>query len=330
MTDGSTPNGGTDGSASADGTSSTSIALDVLLLPAFAADDFSLEQDFPDEFELWLDAYEFDNSVSVPGTNMPVHYTDEGIGITATGMGKADAAATVTAILASSRVDCSKTYFVTVGIAGASPEVGTLGSVFIADAVVDWDRKHRWAVRDGVTEAEREMPIELLSYRPHDYVYHLNDDLVADARRVGESVELSDSEPTRAYRNHYTQEAARATPSVDTGTTLCGDEFWHGETIAEQAEWLTEQYDNGTYATTEMEEMGTATALDRFGMLDRYLSVRGVANFDRPHDGQSIRESLHDGVQRDTFEVALENVVRVGSAIVDDLLDGETGTEVST
>lgn len=299
------------------------MALDVLLLPAFAADDFEVEKDLPDEFELWRESYEFESSMSIPGANMPVYHTDDGIGITSTGMGKADAAATVTAILATSKIDCSGAYFVTVGVAGAPPDVGTLGSVFVADSIVDWDRKHRWSERDGEREEDgnREMPLELLSYRPYDYVYHLNEGLVADARRAAESVELLDSDATDEYRNRYSQATAREKPSVDVGTTLCGDEFWHGETVAEQAQWLVDRYDAGTYATTEMEEMGTATALDRFGLLDRYLSVRGVVNFDRPYDGQSIRKSLDDGVQAETFDVTLENVRRVGSAIVEELRD---------
>ena len=134
------------------------ISLDVLLLPAFAADDFEMKKDLPDEFERWLSTYEFENSASVPGANMPVYYTDDGIGITSTGMGKPEAAATVTAILASRKFDCSSAYFVTVGVAGTPPDVGTLGSVFVADAIVDWDKKHRWAARDGETEEERNSP----------------------------------------------------------------------------------------------------------------------------------------------------------------------------
>ncbi|ODR81065.1 phosphorylase [Haladaptatus sp. W1] len=295
------------------------ISLDVLLLPAFAADDFEMEKDLPDEFERWLSTYEFENSASVPGANMPVYYTDDGIGITSTGMGKAAAAATVTAILAGERFDCSETYFITVGIAGSPPDVGTLGSVFVADHIVDWDIKHRWVARDGKTEEERNHPLELFSYRPHDYVYHLDDDLVAVALDAGQSVELRDAPGMREYRNQYSQDAARSDPSVAVGTTLCSDEFWHGETVSEQAQWLVDEYDVGTYATTEMEEMGTATALDRFGVLDRFLSVRGVVNFDRPYDGQSMRESLHEGAEAETFDAALENVVDVGSAIVDEL-----------
>ncbi|WP_435157710.1 hypothetical protein [Haladaptatus sp. DFWS20] len=60
---------------------------------------------------------------------MPVYSTDDGIGITSTGMGISEAATTVTSILAAPELDCSDTYFLSVGIAGTTPEVGTLGSV---------------------------------------------------------------------------------------------------------------------------------------------------------------------------------------------------------
>ncbi|WP_227356840.1 purine nucleoside permease [Haladaptatus salinisoli] len=294
-----------------DDADSSPTELDVLLLPAFAADDFSAEEDLPDEFRPWLDAYEFSNETSVPGANAPVFHTDDGVGITATGMGKADAAATLTAVLAHPELDCSNAYFLTVGIAGVRPDVGTLGSVFIADAVVDWDRKHRFPDRDDGA------PVELLGYRPHDYVLRLNEALVAEAYRSAKGVELLDSERARRYRNRYAQDAARSKPTVATGTTLCGDEFWHGTEFSEQAQWLADEYDAGVYATTEMEDFGTATALDRFGLLHRYLSVRGAANFDQPPEGVSARESLREGVGPHTVELGLENAVRVGSRVVE-------------
>jgi purine nucleoside permease len=295
----------------ADDGDSSATELDVLLLPAFAADDFSTAEDLPGEFQPWLDAYEFSNEVSVPGANMPVFHTDDGIGITATGMGKADAAATVTAVLVHPRIDCSNAYFLTVGIAGVRPDVGTLGSVFVSDVVVDWDRKHRLPDRDGGA------PIELLGYRPHDYVFHLNEALVAEAYRSAAEVELLNSERAQRYRNRYAQDAARSKPTVATGTTLCGDEFWHGKEFSEQAQWLADEYDAGVYATTEMEDFGTAIALDRFGLLNRYLSIRGAVNFDQPPESASARESLREGVSRHTIELGLENAFRVGSRIVE-------------
>lgn len=294
------------------------VAPDVLVLPAFATEDFELPDeesaDAPTELDRWLDAYDFEHEIRVPGANAPVWYTDDGVAITTTGMGKTEAAATVAALLASPELDLSETYFVTAGVAGAPPDVATLGAVFVADAVVDWDRKHRWA--DG-GESECCSEIDLLKYRPHDYVFRLDDDLVARASAVGEDVELRDSEEAIEYRQQYEADAARSSPFVGVSATVCGDEFWHGRPFSEQAQWLVDQYDAGVYATSEMEDFGTATALAGFGRLDRYLSVRGVVNFDQPAPGQSARESLDDGGL--VLDLGLENAFRVASAIVDDL-----------
>jgi purine nucleoside permease len=303
-----------------------SIALDVLVLPAFAAEDFTLpdadDEDAPTELDRWLDAYEFDRAVEIPGANAPVRYTDDGIGLTPTGMGKSEAAATVAALLAAPELDLSDAHFVTAGVAGAPPDVATLGAVFVADAVVDWDRKHRWADEpsDGDT-CEAVPPIDLLKYRPHDYAFALDEDLVATAVEAADGVELADAEDAAAHRQRFDEATARSEPFVGVGATVCGDEFWHGWAFAEQAQWLVEQYDAGVYATSEMEDFGTATALDRFGALDRYLSVRGVANFDRPAPGRSARDGL-DAEGGFALNLAVENAFRVASAVADRLADG--------
>jgi purine nucleoside permease len=299
-------------------------SLDILVLPAFAAEDFRLPDDhdesaddLPSELDYWLDAYDFTNEIQVRGANAPVWYTDDGVGITPTGMGKTAAATTVTALLASPEIDLSEAHFVTAGVAGAPPDVATVGSVFVADAVVDWDLKHRWADGDGEDEGTTVGRIDLLKYRPHDYVHRLDEDLVATAVEVAEAVELTDSEAATDYRERYDEAAAHESPSVGVGATVCGDEFWHGRPLSEQAAWLVEQYDAGVYATSEMEDFGTATALANFGKLDHYLSVRGVVNFDRPAPGQSASESLADGGL--FLDLGLENAFRVASAVVDRL-----------
>ena len=299
------------------------VVLDVLVLPAFSADDFRLpdsDEPAPTELDHWFDAYDFERELSIPGANAPVYYTDDGIGITATGMGKVEAATTLTALLSSSELDLSETYFVTAGVAGAPPSVGTLGSVFIADAVVDWDRKHRLDSGDRDEDGEGDgSEIELLAYRPHDYVFRLDEELVDRAMAAAERVELRDTERAAAYRQQYEAETARSSPFVGVGTTVCGDEFWHGRRSSERAQWLVEQYDAGVYATVEMEDFGTATALSRFGKLDRYLSVRGVVNFDQPAPGQSVRESLDEDAGGFALELGLENAFRVANAVVDSL-----------
>jgi len=302
------------------------VAPDVFVLPAFDADDFVLDGDafdgdaVPNELERWLDAYDAARSVSVPGANAPVLVAAGGdVAVTATGMGKSAAAATVAACCACPRLDLSTTTFLSVGVAGAPPSRATLGSVFVADAVVDWDVKHRWSERDA---ADDERPLELLRYRPEDYVHRLNGDLVSRALEVGRDVDLADDPELDAYRERYPQRAATADPEVAVGTTLTGDEFWHGETTAAHADWLCDAYDAGPYCTTQMEDYATASALARFGHLDRYLSVRAVVNFDRPAPGQSVRASLDEETGGFALSVALENAFRVGRAIAEDVRGG--------
>jgi purine nucleoside permease len=68
-----------------------------------------------------------------------------------------------------------------------------------------------------------------------------------------------------------------------------------------------------------MEDFGSATALANFGRLDRYLSIRGVVNFDQSAPRQSARESLDDGGL--FLELGVENSFRVTSAVVDRLAE---------
>jgi purine nucleoside permease len=68
-----------------------------------------------------------------------------------------------------------------------------------------------------------------------------------------------------------------------------------------------------------MEDAATTTALERFGLLERYLSVRAVANYDRPAPGQSVEESF-DGTEA-SLTLAITNAERVGAAVVEGLLE---------
>ncbi|ELY51610.1 purine nucleoside permease [Natronococcus jeotgali DSM 18795] len=68
-----------------------------------------------------------------------------------------------------------------------------------------------------------------------------------------------------------------------------------------------------------MEDAATATALERFDLLERYLSVRAVANYDRPAPGETVEESF-DGTAS-SLALAIDNAERVGSAVVEELLE---------
>lgn len=269
-----------------------------------------------DEASRWLTHFDFDATVAIPGVDAPV-YVDRGreVLLAVTGIGNVEAAATVAAIVA--HVDCDETYFLTVGSAGTSPEVGTLGSVLINDRIIDWDQKHRWSRADGGDQTSSIAPFP---FKSTDEVCKVcNSALVAAAFEFGSEVRLTDSETLRRHRRRYSSQAARSTPSVSVGASVSGSEFWHGRTCGSQALRLAREYGVETYSTTEMEGFGTAVTLERFGKLDRYLSIRGVSNFDRPSPGQDVGESARQDELG--LDACLENVYRVGSAIVSRILD---------
>ncbi|WP_436347505.1 phosphorylase family protein [Natronorubrum sp. FCH18a] len=293
------------------------IAPDALVLTAAFEDPL-------DERRPWLERYDPVDALEVPGAETPVYVTDSGIAVTTTGIGKSDAATTVTAVLASPGLDLESAYIVSCGIAGSSPETTALGSVAIADAVVDWDRKHRWdrrsdaAVTDSVSEASNdERPIDLLAYRPRDYVHRPEDGVVDCALEAARAVDLREDADARDYQREYPN-APDSGPTIERGTTVCGDEFWHGPRYAREVQWLCDQYGVAPYVTTQMEDAATATALERFGLRERYVSVRAVSNYDRAAPGQSVEESF-DGNPA-SLALGIENAARVGGAVVSELV----------
>ncbi|MFC5972192.1 purine nucleoside permease [Halomarina salina] len=263
------------------------LSLRVVVLPAIGL-----------ELRPWLDGLEFTDERTLPGLSAPLRVTDDGVGVVPTGIGKADAATTLTALFTSPRVDCSDAFVLTVGIAGGPPDSGPFGSVCVGDCVVDWDKKHR--------VSDDDQPIDLLYWRERDYVYDLDPTLADLAVDVAEGTDL--------------RPVADDPPRVTRGTVVSGDEFWHGDRLAEQAEWLVDAYDAGEYRVTEMEAAGTAVAVDRFDALDRYTVVRGVANYDRPPVDRAALENLDLETGDHANHDAAENAYRVGRALVERLL----------
>ncbi len=277
---------------------------DVLVLPAFSASDYAASEGSgaPDEVSHWLAHYDFSTRTTVPGLADPLRADpDASVALARTGIGKAAAATTVGALVAAPAVDLAGTDVVTAGIAGCPPAAGTVGSVFVADRVVDWDLKHRI---DG--------QIHPLSWRTRDYVWDLDADLVERAVEAVAGADLDGATTASRLTDRYDDERE---PTVGVGATVSGDELWHGTAAAEQVERLCDAYGVGGFVTTEMEDAGTAAALERAGLLDRYVSVRAVSNFDRPPEGGDPLES----VAWIDYEGGVETVFRAGRAVVEAL-----------
>jgi purine nucleoside permease len=278
------------------------VDVDALVLPAF--DDLS---GLPGEAAPWRAAYDLQETVHIEGVPAPVRYMDRGLAVVPTGIGKTAAAATTTALFSSGRFDLNDALVISVGVAGGPPALA-VGSVVIADTVVDWDDKCRFDPTDGD-------PIALNPYTEGSGVFDLDPKLVSHARSLAEAVDLAAEADTAG------DPATDGSPEVVAGTNLCGDELWHGHTLAEQAAWLVDARNAGPYRATEMEDAGTAAALDRFGCLDRYLTVRGISNHDRPEADASARDSFFASGFESGFELGIENAVRVARRIVEDRLE---------
>jgi len=273
----------------------------VVILPAFTEAEYTGEAS---EVEPWLDCYNFDHAIDVAGVDQPVrHASDPGITLVPTGIGKSAAATTVSAIAAGDDLALDEATIVTVGIAGCPPDTGTLGSVFITDWVVDWDIKLRIGDTTG--------PMQWLT---KEYQWQLSEELVDRALAAARDVQLADSDHAQQIRTQYDDNRS---PTVDVGATVCGDEVYHGEAIAAQVDALCDSYGVDGFVTTEMEDAGTATALERFDLLDQYISIRAAANFDREPSGGDPTESI----KNDVFNLGIENAVRVGKAVVSEFTD---------
>lgn len=274
------------------------ISPEVVILPAY--DEI---QGIPSESAPWHEIYEFEHKIESDHMPKPMYYDERGVGLYTTGISKSESAASVAALLANDRLDLSETIFLTVGVAGAPPDF-EIGSVILSETIIDWDDKCR------VGPDSEDIPLLLNPYTKDKGYYELNQRLITAALDT-----LRDIKLPAAVDGH-----GGAQPRIRTGVNVCADEFWHGEEIAKQVEWLVDQYDAGKYCVTEVEDAGTAAALKLFGNLEKYLCIRAVSNYDRPLDGTSPRHNVFTTDFHSGFAIGIDNAIVVARTIVEDEL----------
>jgi purine nucleoside permease len=286
--------------------------------------------DFAGEAQYWVEGEALDEEIAVPGSWSPVYCNADGHCLVVTGMGIANATATLMAVGLSGQFDLSEAYIMIAGIAGIDPQDGTLGSAAWSDWVVDGDLAYEIDAREipddwdfsylhlGCAEPWCEE-----GWAAETEIYQLNADLVDWAMALSQDVELADSEGAQTYRANYPADwPASQPPSVVRCDTVAASTYWHGTILSEWAQWWASQWTGGAanYCMTEMEDSGTLTALSRLadaGLVDmqRVLVLRTASNFDRPYEGQTPVESL--AADSGGFMPSTENAYRVGSAVTD-------------
>ena len=314
---------------------SSPLPVKVLILPKFEIGEMA--GDFPGEAQYYYEAYladavAYDLPYGTPGTKL---YYKDGVALCVLGMGKVNAALTTMAILSDARFDYSHAYILSTGCAGSAAETTVMGDVFLITAAVDYDLGHH---ADGRELAD---PEGISWFHDADFddaaVVILNQDLAGKAYDLVKDTPVETTDRTRNYMLHAFDGAAWAVrdPLVFLGTTVTADNYWKGTHGHANALRMVETYAcPDPYVTTEMEDIAVARAVQRMGLLDRLIVIRGSVNMDVFMLG-ATPESLWGGAEAmaladedsveaaDIFVVSMENNFAVGRVIIDSILSGE-------
>jgi len=283
----------------------------------------------------WIAALRPTEEIRVPGLSSDypkVMCNKNAVCEVATGMGHANAAASVMAVLYSGLFDLRETYFLVAGIAGIDPVHGTIGSAAWARYVVDGgiaheidarEMPHGW--RDGYFGVFTNSPDEVPKFEYRTEVYRLDEALLAKALALSQSAALEDSDGLRAYRKHYREAAAHAPPTVIQCDTLSADTWWVGRRLGDHARRWTRLLTGGKgdYCTTQEEDNAVLAALTRgsqSGFIDlrRIAVLRSGSDFDRPYPQQGVLESLRAQLALpDAGRISAANLVHAGMPLVD-------------
>ena len=277
--------------------------------------------------------------LSVPGLNLEALYINEKQDVLAivTGMGTANTAIAITALGLCPAFDLSKAYWLISGIAGGNPNVCSIGSVVWAEWCIDGDLAYEIDARElpegwptGILPLGASQPYKPSKFNEDIFEglyqhFHLDAELREWAYRLTQSIELQDTETLATYRTCYkASKVAQQPPSVRLGDTLAAARFWHGTYFNTWAErWVRFwTQDQGSFATSNMEDTGTLQALhhlDRLGRAKakRVLLLRSISNYTVPPPGITAAQHLEkEGLDYSGLDLALKNAFRVGGTVV--------------
>ena len=310
------------------------ISIKVLILPKFEVGEIT--GDVAGEAQHYYDAYlkqgqAYEITGSLNGEKL---YVKDGVALYLTGMGKVNAAMSLLTVLSDPRFDFSKSYFLSTGCGGGAWGRTVMGDVIVITACIDYDMGHT------VDSSELTNPSRVTWFYDASFegaCCKLLDRELTD--RVYERVK--DIRPkttprTRHYMANSFKNGPWATrdPQVLRGTTATGDNYWKGFHGHDNAVRMVETYGcPDPFSMSEMEDGALAIVLDRLGMLDRLIVIRGVVNMDVFMQGtapetlwnKAVADSLSSGDSdegADIVPVAMENIFAVGSRIVDAILQG--------
>ena len=308
---------------------SASLAPRVLVVVAFADDGHSAPTE---EAAPWVEREAIDERVRTSSRVSLRCNRARTVCLLISGVGKVNAATSLVALGLDPAVDLRRTYVVVSGIAGVSPETGTIGTAAWARYVVDYDIAHEMDARELPTaNADARFEQGCLTgswcgkagWRTGTEVFALDPKIVAFAYRLTKNVVLPDPPFVAPMRARYVQAAARAKPRVERCDIVAGDTYWVGDRLGRFARDWTQHWTNGagSYCMTAMEDAayaGSMKKLSALGRVDyaRFLDLRAGSDFDRPHPGQTALGALRAGVTDGTFPIAVASAYTTSRVVV--------------
>ncbi len=318
----------------------TAIPVKVVVVSMFELGELS--GDRPGEFQYWVENVPLSEEFKFPQGNFPLRYNaDKRVLGLVTGIGTANAAASVMALGMDERFDLTNAYWLVAGIAGIDPEDGSTGSAVWAKWVVDGDLGHEidreevpldWET--GYIPLRKTYPYEQpIANENAAQVFQLNEGLVNWAYELTKEVALVDNEQIQGMRKLYVDhEQAQLPPRVLIGDQLAASTYWHGAELNAWAnEWV--KYwtkGEGNFVTSAMEDSGTLQALSMLDQADkvdvgRVLVLRTASNFTMQYPGITAVESLSGeklaGKGYTAFIPSLEAAFNVGNVVVNEIVE---------
>jgi purine nucleoside permease len=247
-----------------------------------------------------------------------------------TGMGYANAAASVTALIQRSGLDLSRTYVIIAGIAGVDPEQGTIGTAAWARYVVDFGFANEIDAREmpaawpygyfGIGAAAPSDP------PANDYdaaVFQIDEALLQAAYALSKDVALGDSAAAAKFRANYASAPANEPPRVTQCDVVSSDTWFAGNALTVRAREWTKLLTNGkgVACMSAQEDNATLEVLKRgaaAGKVDltRVLVLRTASDFAAPYGGQTDADGLVSSLAQGGIGPSTENLFAAASPVI--------------
>ncbi|MBQ9940860.1 MAG: hypothetical protein IJO74_04905 [Clostridia bacterium] len=308
--------------------------IKILILPKFEVGKMS--GDAPGEAQHYYEEF-LENSAKyeIRGAyeNNPL-YVKDGVALYVAGLGKVSSAVSLMAVLCDPRFDFSSAYVLSTGCCGGAYGNSVMGDVYLMSCCIDYDIGHKID--------STELDGSAFTTWIHDESYDgsafklLNLSLVDKLYNLVKDIPLKTTPKTKTCMASAFDNAPWAirNPQVLKAAGVSGDNYWKGMRGHRNAELMAKTYNApDPFRCSEMEDVALAVVMDRMGMLDRFIAIRGAVNMDvfmngaKPEELWKIKTqdmlTAEDSQEAsDIFNVEMENIFSVGRVIVRAVLDG--------